>query len=43
MQQVICLHQVWKQLILAKNSCYCPVGADSCVHTKHESEFELLQ
>lgn len=36
------LKQVWKQLILAKNSSYCPGGADSSVHTKHESEFELL-
>lgn len=36
------LKQVWKQLILAKNSCYCPVFADSSAPTKHESEFELF-
>lgn len=36
------LKQVWKQLILAKESCYCPAGADSSVHTDHKSELELL-
>lgn len=36
------LKQVWEQLILAKNSCDCPAGADSSVPTKDKSELELL-
>lgn len=36
------LKQVCKQLVLAKNDCYCPVSADSSLHTKHGSECQML-